>query len=307
MPEAPDGPLPTTEGVDPRMATLDAWPAPQVLQTLWEGQLAAVASLGPALPALSAAATAATARLRTSSSGRIVYVGAGTSARLGAGDGAELAPTFDWPEERVLLLPAGGPDALLRAVEGAEDDEAAARDAVAAGRIGPSDVVIGLAASGSTPFTVAAIREARARSALTIGLANAPGGTLLGTAEHGILLDTGAEPVAGSTRMKAGTGQKIALNLLSTAIMVGLGRVFEGRMVEMRPRNAKLRRRAARIVADLAAIEPERALSLLDAAGGRIKLAVLLARGRSPSEAAASLDRAGGVLRLALAERSSAP
>ena len=301
-----DTSLPATEAFDPRLAGLDGWTPDVVLRALWEGQLAAVAAIGPAIGPLSAAAEAAAARLRRSGAGRIAYVGAGTSARLGAGDGAELVPTFDWPETRLLLLPAGGRDALMGAVENAEDDRDAAAGAIAANGIGPQDVVIGLAASGSTPYTVAAIAAARDRGALTIGISNAPAGTLLGAAEHGILLETGAEPIAGSTRMKAGTAQKIALTMLSTAIMVGLGRVHEGRMIDMRPRNAKLRRRAERMVADLARVDSARAVASLAASGGDIKRAVLIARGASAEEAETALIRAAGSLRVALAERAAA-
>ena len=307
MPTPTDDALPATEAFDPRLAGLDGWAPDVVLRALWEGQLAAVAAIGPAIGALSAAAAAATARLRQTGSGRIAYVGAGTSARLGAGDGAELAPTFDWPETRLLLLAAGGHAALLRAVENAEDDRDAGARAIAGHEIGPTDVVIGLAASGSTPYTVAAVSAARDRGALTIGISNAAAGTLLRAAEHGVLLDTGAEPIAGSTRMKAGTAQKIALTMLSTAIMVGLGRVHEGRMVDMRPRNAKLRHRAERMVADLAGVDDARAVASLAVAGGDIKRAVLVAQGASPADAEAALVRAIGSLRVALAERSAAP
>ncbi len=298
--------LPATEAYDRRLAGLDGWAPDVVLRALWEGQLAAVAAIGPAIGALSAAADAATARLRRSDTGRIAYVGAGTSARLGAGDGAELAPTFDWPVARLLLLPAGGRAALLGAVENAEDDGVAGAGTIAGHDVGPADVVIGLAASGSTPYTVAAVSAARARGALTIGISNAEG-TLLHAAEHGVLLETGAEPIAGSTRMKAGTAQKIALTMLSTAVMVGLGRVHEGRMVDMRPRNAKLRRRAERMVADLAGVDEARAGASLTATEGDIKRAVLVARGASPAEAEATLVRTAGSLRAALAEPSAAP
>ncbi len=293
---------PETEAFDPRLAALDTWPAPLVLQALWEGQLAAVAAIGPALPALARAAEAATARLRASATGRLAYAGAGTSARLAAGDGAELAPTFDWPEARLLLLPAGGTAALAHAVENAEDDRAAAAEAVRRHALGPLDVLVGVAASGATPFTVEAVARARAAGALTVGLANSPGSPLLDAAEHPVAIATGAEPIAGSTRMKAGTAQKIALTMLSTAVMVGLGRVHGGRMVDMRPRNAKLRRRAQAMVVEFGRVDPARASACLDAADGDVKRAILLARGLTASQAIEALARAGGILRRALAE-----
>ena len=300
--------LPPTEGLDPRSEALDAWPVAALMASLWEGQLAAVAAVGPALEALAGAAEAAVARLRAHDAGRLVYAGAGSSARLGAQDGAELAPTFSWPAERLLLLPAGGVGALTRAIEGAEDDAAAGRDAAVAHAVGAGDVVIGLAASGATPFTCAAVEAARAAGALTVGISNAPGGRLLVVAEHAVLLATGAEAIAGSTRMKAGTAQKVALNLLSTAIMVGLGRTYRGRMVAMRATNAKLQGRAVRMVAELAAVDAGAAEAALARADGRVEVAVVVAAlGLGVAEAEERLARAGGVLRAALAERWNRP
>ena len=290
-----------TEAPDPRSDALDTWPVATLLHALWEGQLAAVAALHPALPALAEATAAATDRLRQHPNGRLVYAGAGTSARLGAGDGAELAPTFDWPDERLLLLPAGGQSALTRAREDAEDDEAAAPGAVARQRIGPAAVLIALAARGATRFTVAAIVAARAAGALTIGIANSPATPLLAAAAHPILIATGAEPIAGSTRMKAGTAQKVALNLLSTGIMVGLQRTWRGRMVDMRATNRKLRARATRMVAELTGTTESDAAAALAGAHGHIKLAILIATGLSPADANAALHAHDGNLRAALA------
>ena len=299
--------LPATEELDLACEELDSWPPATQLRVLWQGQLAAVAAIGPALPVMAEAVTAAASLLRTHANGRLVYAGAGTSARLAAGDGAELNPTFDWPDGRMLLLPAGGPEALLRAVENAEDDLHDATDAVARHRIGPADVVIGVAASGATPFTCAVVQAARAAGALTIGISNSPGAPLLALAEYGILAETAPEPVAGSTRMKAGTAQKVILTLLSTGIMAGLGRVHRGRMVDMRARNAKLRSRAVRMVADLASVTPEAAEDALLRTDLRLKEAILVAGGAEPTAAAAALARAGGNLRGALAELAPAP
>jgi len=157
--------------------------------------------------------------------GRLAYAGAGTSGRLAVQDGAELMPTFSWPQDRLLLLIAGGPQALIEAVEGAEDESEQAVDLVRRHAIGTRDVLIAVAASGTTPFTLAALREAKALGALTIGIANNRDTPLLADAEHPIWLDTGPEPIAGSTRMKGGTAQRIALNVLSSLIMIRLGRV----------------------------------------------------------------------------------
>ena len=268
------------------------------VEGLWEGQLAAVAAIGPVIPAIAAAVEAALPRLRAG--GRLAYAGAGSSGRLGAQDGAELEPTFDWPRDRLVLLIAGGVRALTQAVENAEDDAGDARAQVAEAGIGAGDVVIGVAASGGTPFTLDAVAAARRCGALTIGLANSPGSALLTAAQHPILVATGAEPIAGSTRMKAGTAQKVVLNLLSTAMMTGLGRVHAGRMVDMQARNAKLRRRALAMVMELAECDETRAAAALDAAGGRVKPAVLVALGWPAPEAAAALAASNGRLGPAL-------
>ncbi len=293
--------LPATETISARYAELDSWPAGDMLAAMWEAQMAAVAAVRPALPAIEAAVTAAAHRL--GARGRLVYVGAGTSGRIGAQDGAELPPTFDWPQERLLLLMAGGDIAFTRSVENAEDDVAAAEAAIAAHAVGPDDVVIGLAASGSTPFTTAAIAAARARGALTIGMSNSAGGKLLEAAEHAVLVETGAEAIAGSTRMKAGTAQKVVLNLVSSTVMVMLGRVHRGLMVDMQAKNAKLRLRAVRMVRALTHAPEDAASAALAESGGWVKLAVLVVHGMSATEGRAALARNGGRLRLALQEK----
>ncbi|MFE1599373.1 N-acetylmuramic acid 6-phosphate etherase [Methylobacterium sp. ID0610] len=293
----------STEGASPRYVDLDAWESLDVLKALWEGQLAAVAAVGPALPALAAAAEAAEAALRRD--GRIVYAGAGTSGRIGVQDGAELPPTFDWPDERLGFAIAGGHGALLQAVEDAEDSTADGAAWIAGAGIGPADVVIGLSASGTTPFTVSALRAARGRGAVTIGIANNPGTPVLQTCDHPILVATGEEAVAGSTRLKAGTAQKAVLNLLSTLIMVRLGRVYRGRMVAMRATNRKLRARGVAMVAELAGCDPEAAARALAESGGDIKLAVLLGCGASRDAAEQALARHGGSLRRALAAEAA--
>lgn len=291
----------STESADPRFLDLDQWPLADAVRAMWEGQMAAVAALSGATGAIAEAAAAAAVRLR-SGEGRLVYAGAGTSGRIAVQDGVELSPTFGWPETRLAYLMAGGPRALTDAVEGAEDDEDAARAAIAAENVGPADIVIGVAASGRTPFTCAAIEAGRARGALTIGIANNPDTRLLGAAVHAILADTGSEVLAGSTRMKAGTAQKATLNLFSTATMLALGLVHRGRMVAMRPTNAKLRVRAREMVAELAGVSPEAAQAALDAARDDIRRAVLVASGLGAEDAATLLDRHGGSLRLALAD-----
>lgn len=288
-----------TETVDPRYTDVDRWPTLSVVETMLEGQLAAIAALKDQTGAIAAAAEAAA--LRMHQGGRLVYAGAGTSGRLAVQDGVELTPTYNWPSDRLVFLVAGGTGALMRSVEGAEDNVEAAREEVAAAEVGPNDVLIAVAASGRTPYAVAALEAARGRGALTIAIANNPGTPLLAAADHPIVADTGAEIVAGSTRMKAGTAQKAALNMLSTAIMLRCGLVHRGLMVNMRISNEKLFRRARRMVATLAGIDEARAADALELAGNDLRRAVLIARGVSPEEAAERLASAGGNLGDALA------
>jgi N-acetylmuramic acid 6-phosphate etherase len=295
--------LPRTELADPRTLDLDAWPTLTALHALWEGQMAAVAAVRPALTAISAAAEAAASRLRRN--GRLIYCGAGTSGRLGVLDGSELAPTFDWPLERTLFLLAGGTDALTRAVENAEDRADLAEQDVAAAKINDCDVLLAIAASGATPYVLACAAGARAQWALTIGIANSPAAPLFDVCDHAILLDTGAEAIAGSTRMKAGTAQKVVLNLLSTQIMLLLGRVWRGQMVDMVARNEKLRRRALRMVRGLTGASEEQARDALAQAGGKAKLAILLLNGMDPDQAATRLAAAGGQLGAVLGREST--
>lgn len=290
----------STEDVSPRYLDLDRLPAVEQLQLLHAGQAEAVAAVESALPALAAAVEAAAERLRRG--GRLVYCGAGTSARIGVQDGAELLPTFNWPARKVAFVIAGGEAALLRAVENAEDSAEDGAAQIATLAVGPDDVVLGIAASGNTPFTVAAVQAAKERSALTIGIANNAGSQLLAASDHPILIETGAEAIAGSTRLKAGTAQKIVLNLFSTAVMIQLGRVYRGLMVDMHPTNAKLRQRAEQMVVRLTGCDAAAAADALARTGSNVKLAVLVVGGVSVADAQAMLDRCGGKLRAALAE-----
>ena len=285
-----------TEAQTPRYRGLDAWPPREILEALLERQFSALAAVRAALPAIEAAALAARDRLREG--GRLAYAGAGTSGRLALLDAVELYPTFGWPKERTLVFLAGGERAAFEAVEEAEDDEAAGR--AAGSRLGAQDVLVGVSASGRTPFVLGAVEAARERGALTLGVANNPGSPLLQAAEHPVLLDTGPEVIAGSTRLAAGTAQKVALNLFSTLVMTLLGGVYDNLMVGVVPTNEKLRRRAAEIVARIAGVDEEAAERALRRADYEVKTAVLVARGLSPEEARARLLEAGGRLREAL-------
>ncbi|MGA8155197.1 MAG: N-acetylmuramic acid 6-phosphate etherase [Rhodoplanes sp.] len=288
-----------TERASPRYSGIDLWDPSEILDAMIEAQFAAVAATRAARPALERAARATEARIRYR--GRLVYAGAGTSGRLAVQDGAELMPTFSWPEERLLLLMAGGNEALLRSVEGAEDEVSRAQHLVRQHVIDNKDALIAVAASGTTPFTLACLREAKRRGALTIGIANNAGTPLLEEADHPIWLDTGAEPIAGSTRLKAGTAQKIALNLLSTLLMILLGRVYQGLMIDVQAVNEKLVRRSEDMLVRLTGCSRTDARNALQRAHGSVKLAVMLLRGCEPEEGVRLIERAGGQLRAALA------
>src|SRR5215468_8767393 len=289
-----------TEKISPRYVELDSWSSGEMLAAMYEGQLAAAAAVRGALPAIAAAVDEAVPALRRG--GRIVYVGAGTSGRIGVQDGSELPPTYNWPADRVVFAMAGGLGALVQSAEGAEDHESNGAKAMAEAKVGPDDVVLGIAASGTTPYTIGALRAAGAAGAITIAVANNRGAPLFDVARHRILVETGAEVIAGSTRMKAGTAQKIVLNLFSTAVMVKLNRVYRGLMVHMRARNAKLRRRAEQMVTHIVGCPTSAAARLVEQADGDVKVAVLLGFGMAPGEAAKALERHDGNLRTAIGE-----
>lgn len=291
----------STETISSRYVDLDLWKTEEAISAMFEGQFVATAAVQSQLGTIARAAEQAAERL-SDPTGRLVYIGAGTSGRIAVQDGVELSPTFGWPGERVLFHLAGGTDALMSSVEGAEDDAAAGEHAIRASAPTSADVVVGVAASGTTPYTVAAVRAGGEAGALTIGIANNRGTPLLRSVAHPILLETGAEAIAGSTRMKAGTAQKIALNLFSTAVMLRLGLVYRGLMVSMRVTNAKLHRRAIQMIRDISGVDRHTAEAAFEKADGEVKRAALIAYGMRPEESSKLLSAAGGNLRIALAE-----
>jgi N-acetylmuramic acid 6-phosphate etherase len=289
---------PATERVDPAFADLDTLGAERLIAAILAGQHRAIAAVDAAAPPLARAADAIAARL--AGGGRLAYAGAGTSGRLGALDAAELPPTFGF--DRAVVLLAGGPEAFTQSLEAAEDDAEAGHAAVVAAALGPGDALIGVAASGRTPFTIAAVRAARAAGAFTVALANVHPSALLGAADVAVWLDTGPEVLAGSTRLAAGTAQKAALNALSTAVMVRLGGAYGNAMVGMRAGNVKLRARAAAIVAKASGVDTPRAAAALDDAAGDIRAAIVALRaGVDAQSARVALARHGGFVRAALA------
>jgi N-acetylmuramic acid 6-phosphate etherase len=290
---------PRTEQPHPGHERLDEYGTRELVDALIHDQASAAAAVQDAAAGIVGAVEAAVPRLEAG--GRIIYVGAGTSGRLGLLDSVELNPTFSWPRERSVALLAGGLPAIHEAVEGAEDDHArGARDLSA---LGPEarDVVVLLAASGATPYTLGALTAAKAAGAFTIGIANNPGSPLAEGADAGIILDTGPEVISGSTRLKAGTAQKIALNTFSSAVMVRLNKVFGNLMVDLRPTNAKLVRRAIRLVALAAGTDEARAREAFEACGRQVKPAIVsILKAIGPDQARERLSAAGGSVRAAL-------
>jgi N-acetylmuramic acid 6-phosphate etherase len=289
-----------TESPNPEHPHLDAYEVDALVSVFVEDQRDAIDAVLAARASITAAVDAAVPRIRAG--GRLIYVGAGTSGRLGLMDSVELNPTFSWPRERCVALLAGGERAAFQSIEGAEDDEAAGTAEMRATGPGPNDVVIALSAAGAAPYVLAAMRTARTAGALTVGIANNPDVPVTREAEIGITLDTGPELISGSTRLKAGTAQKIALNTLSSAIMVRLDKVYGNLMVDMRATNAKLVRRAVALTALATGTDEATARKALEASEFQVKVAILaITRTLDVAEARARLAAAHGSLRAALA------
>jgi N-acetylmuramic acid 6-phosphate etherase len=283
--------LPSTETLDPTTAEIDRLDDVALARLLVESQRIAFDVAAAAASEIAQATTLVVDALEAG--GRVVLVGAGTSGRLAVLDAAELPPTFGVEPGLFDARIAGGDAALRRAVEGAEDDAEAGARTVA--DVGEADVVIGISASGGAPFVRAAVARAREQGARTVAIVNARGAPLAADAELTIVVETGAEPIQGSTRMRAGTAQKLVLNAISTGAMIRLGKTYRNRMVDLVATNAKLRARSERLVCDLAGDVDARAL--LDAAGGSVKVAVAMARrGVDRAEAERLLRAASGRL-----------
>ncbi|WP_457389222.1 N-acetylmuramic acid 6-phosphate etherase [Roseateles sp. P5_E1] len=289
-----------TETPSTRHPDLDTYATPALLDAFIADQVDAVAAVKAAAPQLAAAVDAALPRIRAG--GRLLYAGAGTSGRLGVLDSVELYPTFSWPRERAVAVIAGGQGAMFVAVEGAEDDRAQGAADLNALNPGPNDVALLLAASGGTPYVLGAIEAARAAGALTIGFANNPGAPVTQQAEIGITLDTGAEVISGSTRLKAGTSQKIALNTFSSALMVRLNKVYGNLMVDLKATNVKLVKRAVALTVRASGASEADAQAALAQCDHHVKTAlVMLKRGVDAREAQALLDKVDGSVSRALA------
>jgi N-acetylmuramic acid 6-phosphate etherase len=274
--------LPPTEAVDEATRGLDRMPTTDLVAALIAAQGRAFDAARAAVPQIARAADAISARLR--SGGTLHYVGAGTSGRLGVLDAAELPPTFGVPPSLALAHIAGGFEAISGAVEGAEDDTHGFEADIHA-----KDAVIGISASGGAPFVCASLDRAKAKGALTVAITSAPDSRLAKHADVAIVTPTGAEPLSGSTRMLAGTAQKIVLSALSTAVMVRLGKVYDNLMVDVAATSEKLRARALRLVRELCSVSEERARELLERSGGSVKRAVVMERLGIDSDSAQTL------------------
>jgi N-acetylmuramic acid 6-phosphate etherase len=290
----------STEATHPTALGIHAAASAEVMLRLFNGQAHAMSCLRPALGDLALAGEAAATALRAG--GRMIYAGAGSSGLMALADALELAGTFGIDPSRTPVLFAGGAASLLHMTGGVEDRLDLAAADVASIAPGPGDVVICVSASGSTPYTVEVARLARAAGARVIGIANVADAPLLRGADLPVLLDSGAEVIAGSTRMAAATVQKVALNMVSVLVGIRLGHVLDGYMVNVVADNAKLVERATRMVATVSDVDTAVARAALEQAEGQVKTAILLARGVSLPQARSLLDRAGGDLPRALLE-----
>ena len=280
---------------------LDLYAVSELIGAFIDDQTGALNAVRAASAQIAAAVTAAVPRI--DAGGRLIYVGAGTSGRLGLLDSVELYPTFSWPKDRALALLAGGRQAMFEAIEGAEDSPEQGSADVLAVTAGARDVVLLLAASGSTPYVMGALAAARSAGALTIGIANNPHSPLAQQAEFGITLDTGSELISGSTRLKAGTAQKIALNTFSSALMVRLNKIYGNLMVDLKPTNAKLIRRTINLTMLATGADEASARRTLEACEFHVKVAIVAIKTNTGiGDAQQRLVRAKGSVRLAIAE-----
>ena len=288
-----------TEAADPALARWDTLPTEERLRVMNAEDARVAGAVAQEIPHIARAVDAAAASL--SNGGRLIYVGAGTSGRLGVLDASECPPTFGVAPDRVQAIIAGGPDAVFRAIEGAEDDAQAGRAAVAERGITAADTVVGLSASGRAPFVIGALREARARGAYTVSVACCRPSEMGAIVHVEIAPLVGPEVLAGSTRLKSGTAQKLVLNMISTGAMAAWGKTYGNLMVDVQATNAKLKVRARRLVCTVAGVDtPTADAALMDAEGNAKVAIVMLKRGVDAGGARQLLTDAGGFLRRVL-------
>jgi N-acetylmuramic acid 6-phosphate etherase len=302
MPEENDLSGLDTERRNPASASIDVMSPLEIVQTMNAEDATVAGAVACEAPQIARAVEEIAARLRRG--GRLVYIGAGTSGRLGVLDASECPPTFSTPPEMVASVIAGGPTALTRSIEGAEDDPEQGRIDAARIGIGPADVLVGIAASGRTPYVLGAIGYAKERGARTIGLTCNPATPLHDRCDITIAPVVGPEVIAGSTRLKAGTAQKMVLNMLSTGAMILLGKTWGNLMVDVQPTNTKLRKRAVTIVSEATGLSESAAATLLAESNDEVKTAIVAALADvSPDISRRRLAAANGVIRAALGER----
>jgi N-acetylmuramic acid 6-phosphate etherase len=288
-----------TESRNPHSESIDALSPLEIVRLMNSEDARVVEAVGAEAESIARAIEWAAGRLGRG--GRLVYAGAGTSGRLGVLDAAECPPTFSTPPEMVVGLIAGGPTALVRAVEGAEDDPDRGAADIAALAVGPLDLVVGIATSGRTPYVLGAVREARRRGAATVGLSCNRPSLLGGEVDLEIAPLVGAEVISGSTRLKAGTATKMILNMISTGAMVQIGKTLGNRMVDLQPTNEKLRIRSRRILRELSGVDDALASDILARCGGHLKRALVVAlAGVEPDQAQSLLETHGDQVRAAV-------
>ena len=275
MPEAAES-TPLTEQENPRTAQISSLPTEEILRLISEEDARVADAVAHVLPDIARAVDGIVGRL--DQGGRLFYIGTGTSGRLGVLDASECPPTFGVSPEMIQGIIGGGYEACHRAVEASEDDPAAGANDLEARGFSKQDALVGIAASGRTPYTVGAVEHARQRGAFTVALTSVPGSSITQAAEVSIVPVVGPEVIAGSTRLKAGTAQKLVLNMISTAAMIRLGYVRGNRMTNVQTRNVKLRARAERILAAEANLDPRSAVAALDAAEGDLRVALVMSK-----------------------------
>jgi len=294
-----------TEKRNPMSIGIDEKDTEEVLRIISHEDQLVPAAVAREIPSIAEAVKAIASTIRDG--GHVLFIGAGTSGRLGVVEAAEMPPTFGVPPDAFQAVIAGGPEALFRSVEGAEDDDAAGGRVLDERCLGRGDILVALSSSGSTPFVLGALRRAKERGTMTVAVICNPVSPMAELADIAITPEVGAEVVAGSTRMKAGTAQKLVLNMLTTTVMIRLGKVHDGYMIGVKPTNRKLRNRARRIVAAIAGLGAGEAEEALERAEGDVRIAILMTKtGATQEEARSTLHRAGGSLRRAL-ESSRCP
>jgi N-acetylmuramic acid 6-phosphate etherase len=291
-----------TEERNPNSLGIDEKPVEEILRIINAEDRKVPTAIAAQIPVIADAVEAIAVAI--SKGGRVFFAGAGSSGRIGVAEAAEIPPTFGLPPQLVQGVMAGGADAYSGSVEVSEDDEPAGARMLMERGIGKDDILVALSASGRTPYALGALRKAREVGVMTVSLTCNPEAPMNSMADIPIVINVGPEVVAGSTRMKAGTAQKLVLNMLTTTAMIRLGKVYDGLMIGVQPTNEKLRERATRIIETIAEVSTQVAAQALDKAQGDVRAAIILAKtGESPEESKRILDHAGGSLRRALGDR----